>query len=288
MQRPIGSIRGSAASVAFAALLSLAILAPAARADERSDYLVRLLQTSTAFRVRTQAAISLGSGLPDPAVTAALAAALRDENAAVRAAAANSLGRVGDSSVLPALRTAERDSEAAVRTAATAAIAAIQARPASGGAGGASAAGGSSGTTPPPSGPARYYVGIGRPNVTGTLSPAVVGSVRGMVERRLGTIGGIAVAPDGESVAAAQRELRARSLTGFYLDISVTVESLPTGAIRARVSVVVQDYPGRNVRSMLSGSATATGASSADASLIEAAVGSALNRLPTALAASGH
>jgi hypothetical protein len=109
-----------------------------------------------------------------------------------------------------------------------------------------------------------------------------------MVERRLGTIGGIAVAPDGESVAAAQRELRSRSLTGFYLDISVTVESLPTGAIRARVSVVVQDYPGRNVRSMLSGSAAATGASSADASLIEAAVGSALNRLPTALAASGH
>jgi hypothetical protein len=109
-----------------------------------------------------------------------------------------------------------------------------------------------------------------------------------MVERRLGTIGGIAIAPDGESVAAAQRALRSRSLAGFYLDISVTVESLPTGAIRARVSIVVQDYPARNVRSMLSGSATATGASSADASLIEAAVGSALNRLPTALAASGH
>ena len=273
----------------FAALLSLAIPTHAAKADERSDYLVRLLQTSTAFRVRTQAAISLGSGLPDPAVTAALAAALRDENAAVRAAAANSLGRVGDASVLTALRTAERDPEAAVRAAATAAISAIQARP-GGGSGGATVAGGTSGTgaSPPPSGPARYYVGIGRPNVTGTLSPAVVGSVRGMVERRLGTIGGIAVAPDGESVAAAQRELRARSLTGFYLDISVTVESLPTGAIRARVSIVVQDYPGRNVRSMLSGSATATGASSADASLIEAAVGSALNRLPTALAASGH
>jgi HEAT repeat protein len=283
-------MRGPAATVLFAALLSLAIVPPCARADERSDYLIRLLQTSAAFRVRTQAAISLGSGLPDPAVTAALAAALRDDNAAVRAAAASSLGRVGDPSVLGALRTAERDPEAAVRTAATAAIAAIQARPSGSGGGGAGSSAGTSGggATPPPSGPARYYVGIGRPNVTGTLSPAVVGSVRGMVERRLGTIGGIAVAPDGESVAAAQRELRSRSLTGFYLDISVTVESLPTGAIRARVSVVVQDYPGRNVRSMLSGSATATGASSADASLIEAAVGSALNRLPTALAASGH
>lgn len=283
-------MRGPTVTAWVAALLSLAIFATAVQADERSDYLIRLLQTSTAFRVRTQAAISLGSGLPDPAVTTALTAALRDENAAVRAAAASSLGRVGDGSVLGALRIAERDPEAAVRTAATAAIAAIQARPAGGGASAGGSGSGSSagGGTAPPSGPARYYIGIGRPNVTGTLSPAVVGSVRGMVERRLGTIGGIAVAPDGESVAAAQRELRSRSLTGFYLDISVTVESLPTGAIRARVSIVVQDYPGRNVRSMLSGSATATGASSADASLVEAAVGSALNRLPTALAASGH
>jgi hypothetical protein len=274
------------------ALLGATAIASAspARADERTDYLVRLLQTSTAFRVRAQAAISLGSGLPDPGVTSALIAALRDENAAVRAAAANSLGRVGDASAVSGLRAAERDSEAAVRSAATAAIAAIQARPSGGSGGGASVAssGGSSGSgSAPPSGPARYYIGIGRPNVTGTLPPPVVAGVRAVVERRLTSIGQIAVAPDGESVADAQRELRRRSLAGFYLDISVNVESVPNG-VRCRVSVVVQDYPGRNVRSMLSGSATATGASSADATLVEAAVNSALNRLPTALAASGH
>ncbi len=266
-----------------------------ARADERSDYLVRLLQTSTAFRVRTQAAISLGSGLPEASVTAALAAALRDENAAVRAAAANSLGRVGDASALTALRTAERDSEAVVRTAATAAIAAIQARGTGGRTTGGGTAGGTTGggttgggATTAPSGPPRFYVGIGRPNVTGTLSPALVATVRSTVERRLGSIGGVVVAPDGESVADAQRELRRRSLAGYYLDISITVEVLPTSAVRARVSVVVQDYPGRNVRSMLSGSATISGASSADSTLLDAAIGSALNRLPTALAASGR
>ena len=272
----------------------LVCLAPLARADERSDYLVRLLQTSTAFRVRAQAAISLGSGLPDPAVTSALSAALRDENAAVRAAAANSLGRVGDTSALSALRAAERDSEAAVRTAATAAIASIQGRGTSGGGaatGTGTAGGGATSTTgggATPSGPARYYVGIGRPNVTGTLSPALVAGVRSTVERRLVSLGGVVVAPDGESVADAQRELRRRSLAGFYLDISITVEVLPSSAVRARVSVVVQDYPGRNVRSMLSGSATITGAASADATLIDAAVGSALRQLPTALAASGR
>lgn len=282
------SFRGSALRLLVLASIALACALPAsAHADERSDYLVRLLQTSTAFRVRTQAAISLGSGLPEPSVTAALAGALRDENAAVRAAAATSLGRVGDTSALTALRAAERDGEAAVRTAATSAIAAIQSRGSAGSGGAATTGtgGGTTGGTSPPSGPARYYVGIGRPNVTGTVPPALLASVRGMVERRLATIGGIAVAPDGESVSAAQGVLRTRRLTGFYLDISITVETLPTGAIRARVSVVVQDYPGRNVRSMLSGSATITGASSADATLLEAAVGSALNRLPAALAA---
>lgn len=273
----------------FAAVLTAVIAwsglyCGAVRADERTDYLVRLLQTSTAFRVRTQAAISLGSGLPDAGASAALAAALRDENAAVRVAAATSLGRIGDTSSIAPLRAAERDEEAAVRSAATSAIALLSSRGTTGtpSAAATTTAGGSTTT---PSGPARYYVGIGRPNVTGTAPAAAVAGVRGVVERRLESIGQIAVAPEGESVAAAQRALRGRSLAGYYLDISIAIETLPTGAIRARCSVVVQDYPGRNVRSMLSGSATATGASSADASLVEAAVNSALNRLPTALSA---
>ncbi len=281
-----GPVLLALAGVCVALACLLLAVAPVALADARSDYLVRLLQTSTAFRVRAQAAISLGSGLPDPAVTAALTAALRDENAAVRAAAASSLGRVGDASAVTPLRAVERDSEAAVRAAATAAIAAIQSR-GTAGTGGATG-GGTTGGATTGSGPVRYYVGIGRPNVTGTLSPSVASGLRGVVERRLASIGGIAIAPDGESVAAAQGELRRRSLAGFYLDISITIESLPAGAIRARVSVVVQDYPGRNVRSMLSGSATISGASAADATLLEAAIGSALNRLPAALAATGR
>lgn len=274
----------------FAAVLTAVIAwsglyCGAVRADERTDYLVRLLQTSTAFRVRTQAAISLGSGLPDAGASAALAAALRDENAAVRVAAATSLGRIGDTSSIAPLRAAERDEEAAVRSAATSAIALLSSRGSSGTPSVAAATTTAGGSTTTPSGPARYYVGIGRPNVTGTAPAAAVAGVRGVVERRLESIGQIAVAPEGESVAAAQRALRGRSLAGYYLDISIAIETLPTGAIRARCSVVVQDYPGRNVRSMLSGSATATGASSADASLVEAAVNSALNRLPTALSA---
>lgn len=279
----------------WAAVAALSLLAsiPKARADERTDYLVRLLQTSTAFRVRAQAAISLGSVEPEPAVISALTAALRDENAAVRAAAASSLGRVGDASALPALRAAERDPEPPVRQAVAAAVAAIQARGPAGGSSSTrapSSAGAQPGPgpAPPPPGPARYYVGVGNPNVSGPIPVGVASGLRTMIERRVSAISGVVLAPDGESVADAQRELRRRSLAGFYLDVSVTVEALPNGAVRARVSVVVQDYPGRNVRSMLSGSATMTGASSADANLVDAALGSALRNLPTALAASGR
>lgn len=274
----------------LAAAMSLSISTPSgARADDRSEYLIRLLQSSSAFRVRTQAALSLGTMEGDPQVVVALSAALRDDNAAVRAAAASSLGRVGDGSVVAALRALERDREAAVRTAATSAIEAIEVRARAGGASrGARAAAGSGATegASAPAGPARFYIGIGHPNVTGSAGASASADVRSAVERRLGAIGQIVVAPDGESVAAARRELQRRSLTGVYLDISLAVEDLPGGAIRARCSVVVQDYPGRNVRSMLSGSATVTGASAADSALVEAAVNSALNRLPTALAAA--
>jgi hypothetical protein len=264
-----------------------------AHADERTDYLVRLLQTSAAFRVRAQAAVSLGSVPPEPSVLQALSNALRDDNAAVRAAAANSLGRLGDPSVLPALRAVERDPEAAVRTSVAEAIASLQ-RAGSGRTTVASTTSrttsSSAGATTAPSGPARYYVGIGVPGSrVSSVDPSVLQGARAFIQRSLMSMQGVVLAPDSESVAAANRVLRERSLAGFYIDSSVTVlEQRPDGALRASVSVVVQDYPGRNVRSMLTGSATVSGetGTAAQRTAIEAALGSALRNLGTAMAAS--
>lgn len=276
----------------LAALATLCAALTVAHADERTDYLVRLLQTSTAFRVRAQAAVSLGGVPVEPAVVQALTAALRDDNAAVRAAAASSLGRLGDASAVPALRGLERDPEAAVRSAATEAIAALQ-RAGSSRTVAATGGGSSSGTSAggaTPTGPPRYYVGIGVPGTkVAAVDPAVLRGARTFIERSVGAMQGVVVAPDSETVAAASRVLRERSLAGFYIDSSVTVlEQRPDGALRASVSVVVQDYPGRNVRSMLTGSATVSGESgtTAQRTAIEAALGSALRNLGTAMAAS--
>ena len=72
-------------------------------------------------------------------------------------------------------------------------------------------------------------------------------------------------------------------------DISIVAsEDRPNGGLRARVSVVVQTYPDRNVRSMLNGAATVMGASgdSARQQAIEGALRGALRGLPQAMEAS--
>ncbi len=134
-----GRLRRLAIAVLVSSLSAMAlapIVAPMlAHADARTDYLVRLLRTSDAFRVRAQAAISLASVPPEPEVIEALSAALRDDSAAVRAAAASSLERLGDPSVIPALRGVSRDREVAVRDAASRAITALERIARSGGGG---------------------------------------------------------------------------------------------------------------------------------------------------------
>lgn len=283
----------AAVSTVSAISLSSLAVSSVALADARTDYLIRLLTTSDAFRVRAQAAISLGSVTPAADVVDALTTALRDENPAVRAAAATSLGRVGGPPQLTALRALERDAEVPVRTAATQAIAALSRRPATGTAVAAPSTGTTTtttGATPTPSGPPRYYVGIGAPGSrVASVDPGVVRQARAFIERTVGGLPGVVVAPADEAAASATRVIRERSLAGVFLDSSITVlEQRADGAVRATVSVVVQTYPDRNMRSMLSGSATVSGesATTAQRTAIEAALGSALRNLPVVMAAS--
>ena len=75
--------RARAARVAptclWLAALTLGLLCDSARADDpRSTYLIKLLEGSSQFRVRAQAAISLGAVEGSSAAAQALTAALRD------------------------------------------------------------------------------------------------------------------------------------------------------------------------------------------------------------------
>lgn len=250
---------------------------------DRSAYLINLMTTSSAFRVRAQAALSLGGMGPSAAATAALIQALHDSDATVRAAACQSLGRIGDASALPGLRALEHDSEAAVRSAAAAAVTAITGRSSS-----TPPPTGGSGSTPPPSGPARWYIGVGDPGSTVSgIDPSLLSAARSTVVTSVTGMSGAVVAPAGESASAARSAISSRHLHGYFLDISITdLTTRPDGAIHASVSVVVQDYPSHNIRSMLSGAATASGVSgvSGQRAVLQAALQGALRSLPQALA----
>ncbi len=261
-----------------------------AQTGDRAAYMINMLATSSAFRVRAQAALRLGEMPSTPAIVQALVTALRDSDATVRAAAATSLGRVGDTTAISALRGLSSDSAPPVRSAATAAITAIQGRGSSGTGTGTStgtATGTGTGSGTAPSGPARFYVGVGDPGSTvAGIDPSLLTSARSTAVSSVTAMSGVVLAPQGESASAARSAIGSRHLRGYYLDISIIdLTTRPDGSIHAAVSVVVQDYPSHNIRSMLSGAATASGVSgvSGQRAVVQAAIQSALRGLSTAM-----
>ena len=249
-----------------------------ALADARSEYLIRLLEGSSQFRVRAQAAISLGSVETAAPVTVALTSALRDEHPAVRAAAANSLGRLSDTKSLPALRAAARDPEGPVQEAARAAITKLEgeARRAS--------ATPVEAPRPVPTGPPRYYVAVGKPaSRVPELTSATLDQAHRALMDRLEEIDGVVLAPSNESNAAARTVLRKRSLKGFYIESAVTSIAPKSGGTRAAVSVIVATYPDRAMRAIMQGSATAIGGGDTRVQALLGAFKSALNQLPQAI-----
>ena len=225
--------------------------------DPRSTYLIKLLEGSSQFRVRAQAAISLGAVEASHGAVDALNKALRDVHPAVRAAAATSLGRVGDASSKVALRVLERDSEEPVRSAAKAALAKLGSAP-------PPDSGGEPGQPPIPSGPALYYVAVAEPATrVPNVDKQVLLKAHAFIKQRVAQMQGVRLAPDSESTQAAEQVLKKQRLKGFYLDSSiVSVEKRPGGETRIAVSVIVATYPGRDMRAIMQGAATVTGAGS--------------------------
>lgn len=267
------------AAACGALLIGLAVgsTASVARADARSDYLIQLLSGSSQFRVRAQAAISLGAIAADGSVVIALGRALKDEHPAVRAAAANSLGRLADPSSLTGLKAATSDAEEPVRAAALAAVARIESSRRSAG----------TVVTGPvtPTGPARYYVAVGAPASRATgVTETDLRSAHQTLKARVQEIDGVVLAPANESNSSAEQVMRSRKLKGFYIESSVTsIENKPDGAVRAVVSLVVATYPGRDMRAVMQGAATALGGGDIKTQAVEAAFKSALRQLPQAM-----
>jgi hypothetical protein len=261
----------------------LVLLTSAASADTRTDFLVRMLGTSSQFRVRAQAALALGSRPKDASVLTALSSGLRDEHPAVRAASASALEQLADAVAVPWLERARQDRDPSVRSAVTKALQSMRA--------GRDRAPSVPSTNPNPvTDGASFYVAVGIPNAKALkLGEGLAADLRTHVATQVLQIAGVRIAPAEESNAEAQRVVAQRRLAGYHLESSVTsLEARSDGSIRAQVSVVVATYPGRDIRAMLTGAATIVGGGQGDSDKLEvisAAFTGALRRLPQAMQA---
>jgi len=247
------------------------------QADTRTDYLVKLLTESSQFRVRAQAAISLGAAAAEPSVVQALVTALKDEHPAVRAAVASSLGKLGASSALSALTALKDDAEPQVRAEAQAAIARLSSSA-------TKSVAPSSGTAS--RGPPRFYLAVGRPgSAVPSVDQATLEGARRFIMARVAELDGVVLAPADETVSAAKAQLKSRQLTGYYLESSVTsLEEKPDGGTRVAVSLIVATYPDRDIRAMVNGAATAMGrGGEIRRQAMEGAFNGALRKVPQAL-----
>lgn len=241
-----------------------------AMADSREDYLVSLLRTSDAFRVRAQAALSLSQLPSTPRLVGALESAVRDDHPAVRVAAIASLQRLEAKQSLPIVERATRDRDKAVRRAAAEALEVLRA----------------AGRRPRGPGPTEYLVAIGMPGAKSErVSRKMLFDVRGFLSAQLQEVQGVELAPDELTPAEAQREIEDRNLHGVYLESSIVSLEPKAGGVRAAVAVIVTTYPGREMRGVLRGAATASGAYGEETAsqAIEGALTGALRRLPTVL-----
>ncbi|MBI2894776.1 MAG: HEAT repeat domain-containing protein [Deltaproteobacteria bacterium] len=237
-------VRSAFAIVALVALLASAICL----ADGRTDYLTRMLRESSQFRVRVQAALTLGE-IGDHATVPVLVGALEDEEPAVRIAALAALARIGDPSALEPVRARTRDRSADVKSQARTTLRTLQAI--------AQRAGTPSPAPPVPAEQARFYIGLGgMGNRAGVRGDEAKRLLRQYLQAEVGATAAVVVTPDDESPAVTSKVLKQRRLTGYWIDGSITKLARENGVVRADISLMVMTNPGRDLRMMLSGSAS--------------------------------
>jgi hypothetical protein len=246
-----------------------------------------LLRNSDAFRVRAQAALSLGQLESNRKSVVALERAARDKHPAVRMSAIVSLRRLGAKESLPVVERATRDKNRAVRRAAVEAAAALNAL----------------GERERGPGETEYLVAVGMPGAKAErVSRQMLFDARVFLSEQLLALHGVELAPDDLTPADAKREIAQRRLHGadakreiaqrrlhgYYLESSIVTLEPKGPGVRAVVSIIVLSYPARDMRGMLRGAATASGrysAATAEQAVQGAFVG-ALRRLPTVLQAA--
>lgn len=260
----VSSMRGRVHALGLLLMAAVTLVPSAASADSaRIQFLSGKLSDSD-FRVRTQAALSLG-GENDDAAVQPLCGALSDSNETVRGASAAALKRLGRQSALGCLNTQlGNESSDTVKAQINRAIQTIQGN---GGGGGGGGGGGDSGTfTPKENSGAKYYIGLSSvSNETTRGQPEVEAIVLKAMRAKLESAGTVQLAPMKESPDDAKAAMKKRGIkNGFYLSIAVSKFDYSGGNLKVKIKVGVFKYPGKSLLGNVDKSLTQEGVSSGD------------------------
>jgi hypothetical protein len=249
-------------------LMALMLIASTAGADGRVSFLADRLKYPPAagqpddFRVRTNAALALGTTDSDDAISP-LCGALDDPSEVVRQGVAVALKRLARQTARDCLqRRSGVETNANVRSQIKKALDALDT---------AGGAGGGGGETPSAhNANAKFYVSVSKvANNTTRSATDVQRIVSGAIASKLAELGEYQLAPAGESSDAAKAAIAKRQLKGYYLGVSVDKLDYSDGNLRVHVKIAVFSYPGRDLRGEVPAGATLPGARPGDSSAEE-------------------
>lgn len=242
-------VRGSSLALTFAVMLVALLGARIANAAPDVAYLTKQLQAAEDFRVRTQAALALGSTGESTAVQP-LCKGLGDSNLSVKGASAAALGKLGKPEGLPCLNAAKaRETDKSLLATISQSIDKLS----------------SGGGEPPPPGPdAKLYVAIQVTNKTNRSNADVERTVRTAMQTKLLQKKEYAVAPRTETVQQAKALVGSKKLKGYLLMASVEPFRYESGNLTVLVRVTMWTYPDKALKAEFAPKLTQEGTPSAD------------------------
>lgn len=241
-------------------LVAFALVAEVAA--DKIDTLTSALLTDGSYRVRVQAALTLGKlKVREGRAVQALVEALRDDNEGVRAVAAAALGKIRDPAATDALRALAGSGSKVVRAQAEKALAEIQHAP--------------GGSSVQPARRARYFLSVS-PLDAGKADPASAKRIQDRALLLLGRIDGVTLDENGGAPLRFQVESRLTNLSVSPPD--------PTGKVKTECDarLIVATHPEKSIKMMATVGGSIDGTS--DPSDIEASRSACLDDMAQQIA----
>ena len=236
-------------SILFA--LGVLLSVHAASAQSKTADLAKQLKSDD-YRVRTQAALALGS-TGDEAAIKPLCDALTDAEASVKTAAAAALGKLTKPASLKCLEAAiAKETVPAIKSTMQKSIDGLK------------ASSSAPAAPPPPGKDAKFYVALEITNKTSRPTAEVEALVRAAMQSKLLSKAGFAVAPKGETAVKGGQIVKSKNLKGFVLMATVEAPVYANGSLSVKFSVAMATYPDKSIQASFSPKLTQSNTPSSD------------------------